>query len=438
MEKCKVGMMVIYECNHGRRPLHVVAFPWPAFATCCPSSSSPNPWPRGATASPSSPPRATSGGSPKSPRLIPSRRLHLLPPPPRRRLAPRRRVDQRHLAGSDTVPQEGPRRPQNPFADFLKDFSKKPDWIIVDYAQYWLPPVAAEFGIPCAHFSILPASSLAFFGPPSVLLDGGPRRSIEEYTRPPEWIPSSSIAYRLHEARWVVKAHCKNASGVSTAHRLGAVVGGCRFVAVRTVNELECDSLQLLAESIYKKPVIPVGLLAQAPQPVGDARAVIEWLDAQSPRTVVYVAFGSEATVASELVEELACGLELSNVPFLWAYRQPGDLTRGFRGPSEGQRSGRGRLGASAQCVGTSIADQGLIARVMAGKKVGVEVPRDEQDGSFTRAGVAEAVRMVMLGEEGKAFGARAKEMMEIFADDGSSSRHMDEFVGCLRNCAKD
>lgn len=264
-----------------------------------------------------------------------------------------------------------------------------------------------------------------------------------------------------------MKAHCKNASGVSTAHRLGAVVGGCRFVAVRTVNELECDSLQLLAESIYKKPVIPVGLLAQAPQPVGDARAVIEWLDAQSPGTVVYVAFGSEATVASELVEELACGLELSNVPFLWAYRQPGDLPAGFEDRVRGRGAVAGgwvpqlnvlahrsvgafftHCGASSVIEGLRvghplimlplIADQGLIARVMAGKKVGVEVPRDEQDGSFTREGVAEAVRMVMLGEEGKAFGARAKEMMEIFADDGSSSRHMDEFVGCLRNCAKD
>ncbi|OAY70795.1 putative UDP-rhamnose:rhamnosyltransferase 1 [Ananas comosus] len=412
-------------------PLHVVAFPWPAFGHMLPFLE----------LSKSLAERGHRVSFISTPRNL--RRLPQIPPG----LSPLVDFISFPLPHVDGLPPDAestndisPDQIQylkkaldglkTPFADFLKDFSKKPDWIIVDYAQYWLPPVAAEFGIPCAHFSILPASSLAFFGPPSVLLDGGPRRSIEEYTRPPEWIPSSSIAYRLHEARWVVKAHCKNASGVSTAHRLGAVVGGCRFVAVRTVNELESDSLRLLAESIYKKPVIPVGLLAQAPQPVGDARAVIEWLDAQSPGTVVYVAFGSEATVASELVEELACGLELSNVPFLWAYRQPGDLTRGS--VIEGLRVGHPLI------MLPLIADQGLIARVMAGKKVGVEVPRDEQDGSFTREGVAEAVRMVMLGEEGKAFGARAKEMMEIFADDGSSSRHMDEFVGCLRNCAKD
>nr|CAD1818483.1 unnamed protein product [Ananas comosus var. bracteatus] len=361
---------------------------------------------------PAQPPEAP----PNPPRLIPSRRLHLLPLPHVDGLPPD--AESTNDISPDQIQylKKALDGLKTPFADFLKDFSKKPDWIIVDYAQYWLPPVAAEFGIPCAHFSILPASSLAFFGPPSVLLDGGPRRSIEEYTRPPEWIPSSSIAYRLHEARWVVKAHCKNASGVSTAHRLGAVVGGCRFVAVRTVGELESDSLRLLAESIYKKPVIPVGLLAQAPQPVGDARAVIEWLDAQSPGTVVYVAFGSEATVASELVEELACGLELSNVPFLWAYRQPGDLPAGFEDRVRGRGAVAGgwvpqlnvlahrsvgafftHCGASSVIEGLRvghplimlplIADQGLIARVMAEKKVGVEVPRDEQDGSFTREG---------------------------------------------------
>nr|CAD1818485.1 unnamed protein product [Ananas comosus var. bracteatus] len=346
-----------------------------------------------------------------SPQLIPSHRLRPLPLPHVDGLPPDAE------STNDIPPDEIPYLKKAfdglklPFADFLRE--KKPTWVIVDFAHYWLPHIAAEFGIPCAYFSIIPASSLAFFGPSSLLLDGNPRRAVEGYTAPPEWIPSSSssfdssIAYRLHEARWMVEAHFKNASGVSDAHRLGVVLDGCKLVAVRTVTELESDWLRLLAESIYKKPVVPVGLLPPAPQLVCDdktatsADMVTGWLDAQSPGTVVYVAFGSEAVMAGELVQELALGLELSNAPFLWAYRKPSELPEGF----EDRVRGRGLVAAGwvpqlgvlahrsvgaffTHCGASSviealrfglplimlplIVDQGLIARAMAEKyKVG-------------------------------------------------------------------
>ncbi|OAY69643.1 putative UDP-rhamnose:rhamnosyltransferase 1 [Ananas comosus] len=211
-----------------------------------------------------------------------------------------------------------------------------------------------------------------------------------------------------------------NDSGVSDVYRLGVVVESCRFVAVRTHDKLESDWLQLLRESIYKKTVVPVGFLPPTQHPLGDDntttttttttttisaddRAVIEWLDAQSPRTVIYVALGSEAVIASELVHELACGLELSKVPFLWAYRQQSRLPEGFedrvrsRGlvatgwvPQHKVLAHRSVGAFLTHCGWSSViealrfghplillpvaVDQGLIARVLAEHKVGVEV----------------------------------------------------------------
>uniref|UniRef100_A0A803Q8B1 Glycosyltransferase n=1 Tax=Cannabis sativa TaxID=3483 RepID=A0A803Q8B1_CANSA len=46
------------------------------------------------------------------------------------------------------------------------------------------------------------------------------------------------------------------------------------------------------------------------------------WLDEKESSSVLYVAFGSQATVSSEQVREIAKGLEDSNVNFLWVLRK--------------------------------------------------------------------------------------------------------------------
>ena len=48
----------------------------------------------------------------------------------------------------------------------------------------------------------------------------------------------------------------------------------------------------------------------------------LKWLDQQSPCSVIYVAFGSSTTNFNHnQFQELALGLELSNMPFLWVVR---------------------------------------------------------------------------------------------------------------------
>jgi hypothetical protein len=59
----------------------------------------------------------------------------------------------------------------------------------------------------------------------------------------------------------------------------------------------------------------------------------------------------------------------------------------------------------------TFYADQGINAKVLDEKKIGYLIPRNEQDGSFTRDSVAESLRLVIVEEEGKAYRDKAKEM---------------------------
>ena len=83
--------------------------------------------------------------------------------------------------------------------------------------------------------------------------------------------------------------------------------------------------------------------------------------------------------------------------------------------------------------------DQGPNARLMEGKKVGLQVARDENNGSFDRHGVASAVRAVMLEEETRGiFLANALKQQAIVADKELHERYIDQFVEQLRSYKAD
>lgn len=363
------------------------------------------------------------------------------------------------------------------FYEFLEQNSskKKPDWIIFDFAHYWGPQIASKFEVPCVYFSIILASTLAFFGPLSELKGRASRTSVEELTKPPPWVPfPSTLAFRLYQAKWILGACQKNDSGISDVHRVAAVIEGCKLVAPRSCSEYESNWLQLIGE-LYKKPVVPIGLLPPALSEADHefhqtaTSEVFEWLDKQTPGSVLYIALGSETVPSIEQVHELALGLELSKVPFLWALRKPVSiadeeriLPDGFEDRTQGcgvitmgwihqlKVLGHASIGGFlTHCGWSSIiesmqfghplvmlpyfVDQGLIARAMGEKMVGLEVARNEEDGSFHREEVTKTIRLVMMGEEGKLFRCKARELKEIFADKESQERCIDDFIRQLR-----
>lgn len=82
------------------------------------------------------------------------------------------------------------------------------------------------------------------------------------------------------------------------------------------------------------------------------------------------------------------------------------------------------------------VTDQGLIARMMVERGVGVEVARRDDDGeAFVREDVAAAVRRVMVEEEGKELALNARRLREVVVGDdgGRQERYVDELVDCMQ-----
>jgi UDP:flavonoid glycosyltransferase YjiC (YdhE family) len=81
-------------------------------------------------------------------------------------------------------------------------------------------------------------------------------------------------------------------------------------------------------------------------------------------------------------------------------------------------------------------ADQGLTARLMAERRVGLEVPKDD-DGSVRREHVAVAVRRVMVDER-EVFAGKAMELREILWDTARQEEYVDELLEHLRRRQED
>ncbi|KAH7387652.1 hypothetical protein KP509_16G034700 [Ceratopteris richardii] len=108
--------------------------------------------------------------------------------------------------------------------------------------------------------------------------------------------------------------------------RISESLHNASSILVNTVEELELEAIAALRAHT---PIYPVGPLLLLP---GQASRLpinywpeddqcLPWLDAQAPRTVLFVSFGSVASVSLSQFQDLALGLEASGQPFLWVVR---------------------------------------------------------------------------------------------------------------------
>ncbi|PKI73103.1 hypothetical protein CRG98_006511 [Punica granatum] len=357
----------------------------------------------------------------------------------------------------------------------------RPDWIIFDYASHWLPAAATGAGVASAYLGLFTAATLSFIGPPEARMDG-PRSTIEDFTTVPSWVPpkfESNVAYRLHEIAKYMDRSEEYTSVTSDTERFGISIRGCNMVAVRTCIEFEPEWFGLLSE-LYRKPVVPIGLLPPTREEYEGAGSqekwlpIKHWLDEQRPGSVVYVALGTESSPSQEELTELALGLDQSDLPFFWVLRDAPESTQsrlenlpdGFlervrgRGVICTEWAPQSRIlshdavgGFLTHCGCNSfiealmfsrvlvmlpmLNDQGLNARLLSRKGVGVEVPRDEKDGSFTHESVAESLRLAIVDESGETLRAKARQMKSLFGDMERNEIHVDGFVRYLEENRK-
>ncbi|KAE8700338.1 putative UDP-Glycosyltransferase superfamily protein [Hibiscus syriacus] len=362
-----------------------------------------------------------------------------------------------------------------PLTEFLKNSNV--NWIIHDFAPYWLPEITAPLGINSVFFSIFNPTFLVHLGPPSVLL-GDVRKWPEDFTVVPEWIDyPCNVAWKLHE----MVNHQQCMDDVSDLQRLGVLVQGCQFVTARTCYEFESDEINLLSK-LYQKPVVPLGLLPPSlpyseDESDDEWEAIKSWLDTKGEKSVFYIALGSEVNLSEESMRRLAFGIEKSNLPFIWVVRKvpmgegQKDKHQDIIPPGFEERvSNRGLVlrdwapqlrilahssigGFLTHCGWSSIiealkygralilfsgasSDQGLNARLMHGRKVGLEIMRNEVDGSFTSDSVAATIRQVMVEPEGAAIRANAWAMRVVFGNEELSKTYLDGFTRFIEEFA--
>ncbi|XP_052193946.1 UDP-glycosyltransferase 91C1-like [Diospyros lotus] len=180
-------------------------------------------------------------------------------------------------------------------------------------------------------------------------------------------------------------------------------------------------------------------------------------------QSLVFVGFGSEYKMPPERIHELAIGLELSKLPFLWGLQEPEGvdsselLPPGFSTRTSDQgvislgwppqlemlahsaiggcifHSGWGSIIESLgfghpPILMPMVADQGLNARLLVEKGIGYEVPRNE-DGSFTGDAVAKSIRLLMLEQERAPIRVKAATPQTAFANQDLHDIYINKFI---------
>ncbi|KAI3867304.1 hypothetical protein MKW98_001738 [Papaver atlanticum] len=79
------------------------------------------------------------------------------------------------------------------------------------------------------------------------------------------------------------------------------------------------------------------------------------------------------------------------------------------------------------------INDQPLNARTLVWKEMGLEIERNEEDGTFTRESVAKSLRTVMVDEDGEKHRFIARELKQVFGNKSLNDEYVDRFSQYLR-----
>ncbi|KAL8524946.1 hypothetical protein ACS0TY_014535 [Phlomoides rotata] len=326
------------------------------------------------------------------------------------------------------------------FADIIINI--RPDLVIYDVFQPWASKIALSEGIPSVHFSIYGAVFLSFVHHEHTFGEG------EEF-------PFPAIQFEEHELRSVrllIKYLFANIHDVDQDFLFGNFKQSRDIVLVKTSRGVEGKYIDYLSDLSDKK-IIPVGsLITHDTKNVADMKSdIVQWLSKKAEHSTVFISFGSEYFLSRNEIEEIAKGLELCKVNFIWIIRFPlgerisveeslpnGFLDRvGDRGimvtgwaPQASILAHPNTGGFVSHCGWSSITesmyfgvpvigmpmklDQPINGRMLAEACSCVEVGRKEEDEVFKGEEIAEAIKKVVVDEEsGARLRRRARELSE-------------------------
>ncbi|XP_022861776.1 beta-D-glucosyl crocetin beta-1,6-glucosyltransferase-like [Olea europaea var. sylvestris] len=102
----------------------------------------------------------------------------------------------------------------------------------------------------------------------------------------------------------------------------------CDIVLMNSCRAIEGKCIDYLS-SLCQKKVVTVGPLATQPDSEEEYSEIMQWLSQKNQFSTVFISFGSENYLSKEQIEEMARGLELCDVNFIWVVRFPvGNTTR--------------------------------------------------------------------------------------------------------------
>ncbi|PQM34747.1 beta-D-glucosyl crocetin beta-1 6-glucosyltransferase-like [Prunus yedoensis var. nudiflora] len=187
----------------------------------------------------------------------------------------------------------------------------KPDLLIYDFLQPWAPTLASLQNIPSVEFITTSAALTSF--------------SVHHLRNPSDKFPFPLIYLQDYEAKKFNNILESSSNGIKDGDRIlqcSELSSG--IILVKTSREIEAKYVDYLSGLMGKK-IVPVGPLVQEPMDlkVDEETWITKWLNKRKRSSVVYVCFGSEYFLSREQIEELAHGLELSKVSFIWVIRFP-------------------------------------------------------------------------------------------------------------------
>lgn len=372
------------------------------------------------------------------------------------------------------------------FMQQLADQGRSPSFVIADTFVFWAHELARRFGIPSVAFATTNITALSIMSSASKLVNlgvlplkhvnGSSKYSDEPITcipgvppLLPKDLPQSlrSPSLTHYRLKYMIEQF-------KQARKAAAIL-------VNSVYEIEKSALDCIE--------IPVPVYAIGPTLIlnGDVKETdasmwpedddcLLWLDKQAAGSVLYVSFGSIASLDAIQVCELALGLEASQQPFLWVIR-PGSfegsiadlLPEGFLDRTKDRgtiiswapqlcvlsHSATGAflthcgwnsvvenlcLGGLPMICWPDAAEQAVNARVIIDVwNVGIEVFKEE-DGRVKRGEVERAVRAVMQ-EGGEKLQQKAFEMRDTVRnavqEGGSSLRNIERCLETIRSPQK-